>query len=123
MINTTWTIDITGMIKKDSTVLNYKEKSYNFVANDKTKINFRIRTIIDRRYNKKFNKSQDYYKKIFIIEDDTNRQRVVEAYPAEELRLLASSVGGKDNLKLGRLVGMYSKIYSRDIVVIFYYPI
>lgn len=124
MINKTFTIDITGMIKETPPYeLNYKEKSYKFIGNNKEKINFRIRTMIDRRYNKKFNASQDFYKKIFIIEEytDTQRTRVIPVYSGEELKLLASSVDGKDNLKLGRLVGMYRKLYSRDIVVIFYY--
>ncbi|GAF90670.1 unnamed protein product [marine sediment metagenome] len=123
MIKITFTIDITGMIGTTPYELNYKEKSFSFIGDDKETISFRLRTIIDRRYNQKFNKHQDFFKKIFIIEkyNDTNSTRVVPVYPAEEFKLLASSVGGRDNLKLGRLVGAYNKLYPRDIVEVYYY--
>jgi len=125
MIDSTFLIDITGMINGKSTELNYQEKEYKITGTDNVTISFRLRTMIDRRYQKKYNKAEDFYKKIFIIEEysETNRQRVVEVYPAVELKLLANSVGGKDNLKLGRLVGMHTKRGERDEVIIFYYPL
>lgn len=97
--------------------LNYKEKQYKIVTKDGTKYILALRSVIDREYNIAYNVHRDFYKKFLFVWNG----HVFPIYDAEELKIMASSVGGKDNLELGEIVGMWYRMYGRNVIILFFY--
>lgn len=114
MIKATFIIDITSKITDQ---LNYKERICELIIDSKEKYTVNLRAVIDRAYNETYNSYKDFYKKLGFKYNG----HFYPVYIGEELRLLALSVGGKDNLKLGKIVGMWHIYHGREVVIFFVY--
>lgn len=124
MIKATFYIDITNKINgvdmgnfTADTSLNYKEQTYNLNVNPTEQYQVTIRPVIDRAYNSPYNSYKDYYKTLIFKYDG----QCIPVYPSIDLKALALSVGGKDNLELGKIVAMHYFYEDREGVVFFVY--
>jgi hypothetical protein len=109
MIKATFIIDITNVD------LNYKEQTYNLSVSSNETYQISLRAMIDRAYATAYNKHRDFYKKRSFIYDG----KCNPIYGTEEFRLLTQSVGGKDNLEIGKIVG--ARMPYEDIISLVFF--
>lgn len=99
--------------------LNYLGREYKIITKDGTKYEVVLRSVIDRAYHIAYNAHQEFYKRFVLLWNG----HVFPIYDAEELKVMASSVGGKDNLELGEILGMWYRMHGRNIIVLFFYEV
>lgn len=119
MIKDTVVIDVDPQDVGVIDVLNYIEKEYKVTIKGGRKYNISIRSTIDRAYNVDYNKHRDFYKRFILIWEG----RVYPVYDAEGLKIMASTVNGKDNLELGEIVAMWYRMQGRNVIILFFYEV
>jgi len=120
MIKDTVVIDVEPVQEKGVLdELNYLGREYKITIKEGTKYELVLRSVIDREYNNAYNEHRDFYKRFVLVWNG----HVFPIYDAEELKVMASSVGGKDNLELGEIVGMWYRMHGRNVIILFFYEV